>query len=61
MSRAIFSALLLQVIELQLPSFFNKFDPRSAAANFYPEKKGRQVHLLCLSRESLNQGRQWSG
>lgn len=25
---------LLQIIELQLPSFFNNFDPRSAAANF---------------------------
>ncbi|PQP94761.1 cytochrome c-type biogenesis ccda-like chloroplastic protein isoform X2 [Prunus yedoensis var. nudiflora] len=25
---------LLQVIELQLPSFFNNFDPRAAAANF---------------------------
>ncbi|EPS68615.1 hypothetical protein M569_06152, partial [Genlisea aurea] len=25
---------LLEVIELQLPSFFNNFDPRSAAANF---------------------------
>ncbi|XWS27953.1 hypothetical protein CRYUN_Cryun25bG0024600 [Craigia yunnanensis] len=25
---------LLEVIELQLPSFFNNFDPRAAAANF---------------------------
>ncbi|XP_026665102.1 cytochrome c-type biogenesis ccda-like chloroplastic protein 2 isoform X1 [Phoenix dactylifera] len=25
---------LLEIIELQLPSFFNNFDPRSAAANF---------------------------
>jgi hypothetical protein len=27
-------ALFVQVIELQLPSFFNNFDPRAAAANF---------------------------
>lgn len=26
--------LVAQVIELQLPSFFNNFDPRAAAANF---------------------------
>ncbi|XP_057539957.1 cytochrome c-type biogenesis ccda-like chloroplastic protein [Amaranthus tricolor] len=25
---------LLEILELQLPSFFNEFDPRSAAANF---------------------------
>lgn len=25
---------LLEIIELQLPSFFNNFDPRAAAANF---------------------------
>lgn len=25
---------MLQVIEIQLPSFFNNFDPRAAAANF---------------------------
>jgi hypothetical protein len=24
----------LQVIDIQLPSFFNNFDPRAAAANF---------------------------
>ncbi|CAM8899452.1 unnamed protein product [Rhodiola kirilowii] len=27
---------LLEVIEVQLPSFFNNFDPRAAAANFPP-------------------------
>ncbi|KAK1316019.1 hypothetical protein QJS10_CPA05g00737 [Acorus calamus] len=27
---------LLEIIELQLPSFFNNFDPRTAAANFPP-------------------------
>lgn len=31
---AISSVLLLQVIQLQLPSFFDNFDPRAAAANF---------------------------
>lgn len=25
---------MMQVIEIQLPSFFNNFDPRAAAANF---------------------------
>lgn len=29
-----FVLLMLQVIEIQLPSFFNNFDPRAAAANF---------------------------
>jgi len=28
----------LQIIELQLPSFFNNFDPRAAAANFPSSK-----------------------
>lgn len=27
-------SLMLQVIELQLPSFFNNFDPSKAAASF---------------------------
>jgi hypothetical protein len=26
--------VIVQIIELQLPSFFNNFDPRAAAANF---------------------------
>lgn len=30
--------LIMQVIELQLPSFFNNFDPREAAANLPPSK-----------------------
>lgn len=30
---------VVQVLELQLPSFFNNFDPRAAAANFPPSNK----------------------
>lgn len=30
---------MMQVIELQLPSFFNNFDPRAAAANFPSSNK----------------------
>lgn len=33
------SITMLQVIELQLPSFFDNFDPRSAAASF-PSSNG---------------------
>ncbi|KAL4323940.1 hypothetical protein GQ457_11G013240 [Hibiscus cannabinus] len=37
---------LLEVIELQLPSFFNNFDPRAAAANF---PSGVQAYLAGLT------------
>lgn len=33
-SNSDYCCLTLQVIELQLPSFFDNFDPRAAAANF---------------------------
>ena len=35
--------IILQIIELRLPSFFDSFDPRAAAANF-PSSK---FMLLC--------------
>ncbi|KAL7253952.1 hypothetical protein ACSBR1_008320 [Camellia fascicularis] len=37
---------LLEIIELQLPSFFNNFDPRAAAANF---PSGVQAYLAGLT------------
>ncbi|XP_038998218.1 cytochrome c-type biogenesis ccda-like chloroplastic protein, partial [Hibiscus syriacus] len=37
---------LLEVIELQLPSFFNNFDPHAAAANF---PSGVQAYLAGLT------------
>ncbi|KAE8733597.1 Cytochrome c-type bioproteinsis ccda-like chloroplastic protein [Hibiscus syriacus] len=37
---------LLEVLELQLPSFFNNFDPRAAAANF---PSGVQAYLAGLT------------
>lgn len=50
---------MMQVIELQLPSFFNNFDPRAAAANlpssklFYPIVNSSHIQgpagLLCLT------------
>ncbi|KAI8028306.1 hypothetical protein LOK49_LG02G02987 [Camellia lanceoleosa] len=36
----------MQIIELQLPSFFNNFDPRAAAANF---PSGVQAYLAGLT------------
>ncbi|XP_028092408.1 cytochrome c-type biogenesis ccda-like chloroplastic protein isoform X2 [Camellia sinensis] len=38
--------LAIQIIELQLPSFFNNFDPRVAAANF---PSGVQAYLAGLT------------
>lgn len=37
---------LLEIIEIQLPSFFNNFDPRAAAANF---PSGVQAYLAGLT------------
>ncbi|KAL7165356.1 hypothetical protein ACSBR2_041116 [Camellia fascicularis] len=37
---------LLEIIELQLPSFFNNFDPRATAANF---PSGVQAYLAGLT------------
>ncbi|KAI7983020.1 hypothetical protein LOK49_LG15G01984 [Camellia lanceoleosa] len=44
--KVVLSILELSIIELQLPSFFNNFDPRAAAANF---PSGAQAYLAGLT------------
>lgn len=53
--KVFFCLFLMQVIELKLPSFFDNFDPRAAAANFPSSNKNFKalVHHLNTSLSCL--------
>lgn len=51
-NHSLFLLFNMQVIELQLPSFFNNFDPRAAAANFPSSNKHSNLTVVSFTRYS---------